>query len=231
MNTFILIGRDAASSALNITVDNKPQVVDAPGSVPKSVSRQHCQLTINDDGTIQLKNLNPQNVTYVSGMAVMSKIVTRGDRIELGGDRYLLNWDMIDKTMPKEADIRPLKAVWDAYNSETKAVAQSTQRFQVIRGIVPVFTMSAVLLGYLSGGRGGAFYIIYGLVIALTVFFSLKAWKDIAKNDERRENIKNRFTHEYCCPECGYFFGFTDYDILTRNIDCCPKCKNKLKKK
>ncbi len=230
MNTFIIIGRDAASSALNINVDNNAQVVGAPGSVPKSVSRQHCQLTINGDGTMHIKNINPQNVTYVNGVAVVSKTVTRGDRVELGAERYLLSWDLIEKAKPKEADIRPLKEVWNNYNVETKAVTQSTQRFQVVRGIVPVFTMSAVLIGYISGGRGMAFYIIYGLVIALTIFFSLKAWKDIAKNDERREEIRNRFTHDYCCPECGYFFGFTDYGILTRNMDICPKCKSKLKK-
>ncbi len=226
----IIIGRDAASSALNIKVDNNAQVVGAPGSVPKSVSRQHCQLTIHSDGTMQIKNINPQNVTYVNGVAVMSKRVTRNDKVELGGDRYLFSWNMIDKAMPKETDIRPLRSVWDIYNKEIRALAQSKQRFQVIRGIVPVFTMSAVLIGYISGGRGSAFYFIYGFVIALTIYFSLKAWKDIAKNDERQEEIKNRFTHDYCCPECGYFFNFTDYSILTRNHDYCPKCKTKLKK-
>ena len=226
----IIIGRDAKTSGLNVVVDNNSHLVSSPNTVPKSVSRQHCELLILDDGTMRIKNLNPQNVTYVNGVAVMSKAVTRKDRVELGADRHPLTWDLIDKAMPKEADIRPLKKVWDTYNTEIKTLAQSTQRFQVVRGVVPVFTMSAVLIGYLSGGRGFAFYIIYGLVIALTIFFSLKAWKDIAKNDERREQIKDRFTHDYCCPQCGYFFGFTDYGILKKNIDNCPKCKTKLRK-
>ena len=208
----IIIGRDAKTSGLNVVVDNNSHLVSSPNTVPKSVSRQHCELLILDDGTMRIKNLNPQNVTDVNGVAVMSKAVTRKDRVELGAERHPLTWDLIDN------------------NTETKTLAQSTQRFQVVRGVVPVFTMSAVLIGYLSGGRGFAFYIIYGLVIALTIFFSLKAWKDIAKNDERREQIKDRFTHDYCCPQCGYFFGFTDYGILKKNIDNCPKCKTKLRK-
>ena len=230
MNTSIFIGRDAASSALNINVNNNAQVVGSPGSVPKSVSRQHCQLTIYDDGKIYLKNVNPQNKTYVDGVAVMSKTITRGDKVELGSDRYLLKWELIDKVMPKEADIRYLKLVWDTYCNDNKTITQNTQRFQVIRGVLPVLTMSAVLIGYIFGGRGEAFYFVYLLVIALTIFFSLKAWKDIAKNDEKRECVKDQFTREYCCPECGYFFGFTDFIILTKNIDSCPKCKIKLKK-
>ena len=166
----IIIGRDATTSRLNVMVDNTPHLVSSPNTVPKSVSRQHCELTINDDGTMCIRNLNPQNKTYVNGIAVMSKTLNRSDKVELGANCYVLTWDKIDKALPKEADIRPLKTVWDTYNNETKAVAHSTQRFQVIRGLLPVLTMSAVLMGYIFGGRGEAFYIVYLLVIALTIF-------------------------------------------------------------
>ena len=226
----IIIGRDGATSRLCITVDGTPSLIGNAGSVPNTVSRKHCALTINDDGTMHIKNINPQNMTFVNGLAVMSKTVTRSDKVELGTDNFQLNWDLIDKAMPKEADVRPLQAVWDTYNNDNKTLTQSTQRFQVFRSIIPVFTMSAVLIGYISGGRGMVFFLLYGIIIALTIFLSWKAWKDIAKNDEQREEIKNSFTHNYCCPQCGYFFGFTDYRILTKNMDNCPKCKTKLKK-
>lgn len=226
----ITIGRDGATSGLSITTGQNTSVVGAPQSVPQSVSRKHCTITINDDGTMRIKNINPQNVTYVNGTKVMSMAIKRDDRIELGTARYLLNWKDIEAGLPKVADIRPLRKVWETYNNDTKAVTQSTQRFQVIRSLVPLLTMAAVLIGYISGGRGGAFYILYGLVLILTIFFSRKAWKDIGSNDEQREKIKDQFTHDYCCPECGYFFGFTDYNILTRNMDYCPKCKAKLLK-
>lgn len=226
----ITIGRDGATSKLAIITGQETNLVGAPQSVPQNVSRQHCTITINNDSTMRIKNLNPQNVTYVNGSKVMSMAIKRGDRIELGPARYLLNWKDIDAGLPKVANIRPLRKVWETYNNDTKAVTQSTQRFQVIRGFLPVLTMAAVLIGYISGGRGGAFYILYGLVLLLTIFFSRKAWKDIGNNDEQRERIKDQFTHDYCCPECGYFFGFTDYSILTRNLDNCPRCKTKLLK-
>ena len=226
----IIIGRDAASSGLNIRMDNNAQVVGPMGIVPKSVSRQHCELTISDDGTLRIRNLNPQNVTYVNGVAVISKAITRNDKVELGTERYHLNWNLINKVLPKEVDIRPLKEAWNTYSNDIRAVALSTQRFQVIRGVVPVFTMSAVLISYISGGRGKVFCYIYALVIVLGIFFMLKAWKDIARNEERRKDITDRFTHDYCCPDCGFFFGYTDYRILVKNYDNCPKCKKKLRK-
>ena len=226
----ITIGRDAATSRLNITVEKKTHLADEPMSVPKSVSRQHCSINISDDGTMRLNNINPQNVTYVNGVAVMSKTISRTDIIELGSERYKLRWDMIDSALPKEADVRPLKNVWETYNNKTKALAKSTQRFQVIRSIVPVFTMSAVLIGYLSGGQGEIFYIIYAFVIGLTIFFSLKAWRDIDTNDKKREQIKEQFQDDYCCPCCGYFFGFNDYRVLKRNFSNCPGCRTQLKK-
>ena len=226
----ITIGREASSSKLSITLEKKAHIMGEPMSVPKSVSREHCTITIADNGTMRVKNINPKNVTYVNGIPVMSMTITRKDRIELGNDRYALDWAMIDKALPKVADIRPLRDVWQKYNDETKELTKSTQRFQVIRSIIPVFTMSAVLIGYLSGGRGGAFYVIYAFVIALTLFFSMKAWRDIEKNDKRREMIKKRLQQDYCCPCCGYFFGFSDYDIVSKNYDNCPKCKTQLKK-
>ncbi len=181
---------------------------------------------------MRINNLNPQNKTYVNGVAVMSKIVTHGDKVELGGNHYLLKWEVIDKFMPKEVDIRPLKDVWETYNRDTKAVTQRKQRFQAIRGITPAITMSGVLISYFSGGRGLTFILAYALIIVLTIFFVLKTWKDIRKDDDYLKTIKYRFIKDYSCPcpECGYFFGFTDYAILTKNLDSCPKCKSKLKK-
>ena len=226
----IIIGRDESTSKLSIITEHGTILAGAPNSVPQSVSRKHCAITINNDGTMRIKNINPRNFTYVNGMPIMTKVLSRNDTVELSTDRYKLSWKLIDESKPKEADIKPLQRIWETYNSDNKAVAQKAQRFQVVRGILPVLTMAAVLIGYISGGRGAIFYFLYGLVILLTIFFSRKAWQDIGNNDEQREKIKDQFTHDYCCPKCGYFFGFTDYNILAKNLDFCPKCKTKLKK-
>ena len=224
----ITIGRDKATQKLCITVDQKPYLAGV--TVPMSVSRQHCKIIIRQDNTMVLKNLNLNNVTYVNNSQVVTKTITRNDQIALGVDRYILDWTTIDAALPKVVDIRPLRKVWETYYNETKAINKSTQRFQNIRNGTTLITMSAIGIGYFSGGTNIISQVLYAVAIALTVLFWLKTMRDIDKNDEKKEKIKEKFQQDYCCPCDGYFFGYTDYSILEKNIDCCPRCRTKLKK-
>ena len=52
----IVIGRESPNSRLRISVDNKDFFLGENGSVPKSVSRQHCKLTIKEKGNSNEKN-------------------------------------------------------------------------------------------------------------------------------------------------------------------------------
>ena len=112
----IIFGRDAETSKLSVTVGQQKGVVGKQGSVPMSVSRQHCSVTINADNTYEVKNLKMQNVTYVNGIPIDCKKVTEKDTVELGEDHYLLEWSIIKQLKPKVADIRPLQQIWIQYN-------------------------------------------------------------------------------------------------------------------
>ena len=97
----ISIGRAAGKSRLHLTVvDDQGKVlrdvcVGAEQSVHQSVSRQHLQLELQDDGTILLENIKMQNITYVNGTQVHRKAVRTGDKIEMGTERYLLDWELV----------------------------------------------------------------------------------------------------------------------------------------
>ena len=58
----ITIGREASSSKLSITLEKKAHIMGEPMSVPKSVSREHCTITIADNGTMRVKNINPKTM-------------------------------------------------------------------------------------------------------------------------------------------------------------------------
>jgi hypothetical protein len=47
----LIIGRDASTSQLRITMGQQSKTFGVAGSVPMTVSRQHCSLTINPDGS------------------------------------------------------------------------------------------------------------------------------------------------------------------------------------
>ena len=225
----IIIGRDHPTQRLCLKVEGKQTFAGNPGSVPITVSREHCKLTISDD-TIRITNLKPENYTYVNGQSVNGKNITRGDKVQLGPDRYTLDWSVLDSVIPKVVDVRQLEDVWNDYNTETRRVKNKIQRFQTIQKIVPAITMSAVLLSVISGGKGNLFYFLYAFVIILTLYFFAKSWRDIYINERILDEIKERFTQNYCCPVCGYFFGYQEFKILMRNMDNCPKCRTKLRK-
>ena len=77
----LIIGRDASTSQLRITMGQQSKTFGVAGSVPMTVSRQHCSLTINPDGSYRITNLKPQNVTFVNGVEIMAKTIINSSLI------------------------------------------------------------------------------------------------------------------------------------------------------
>lgn len=228
-----IIGRDGATSKLSVTFNDQTLQIGAPGSVPQTVSRQHCQLTIDDDsGKMTIKNLKPQNITYVDGIAAESKAITESDVVALGVDRYKLPLAEVlaevKKAMPKVADIRPLKKVWDDYEAETNRLAVAERRFNAMRGVTGLVTMVAIVCA-MTLGHNPLYYILYGVAIVLTVAFTVKAYIDATKIPEKRKKLADELRHKYVCPVCGKYFHSMTYDDLSY-YDACPWCKAKFKK-
>lgn len=234
----IIIGGDHSTLRLKLTITGqpKPKLAGQQGSCPLSVSRQHCSLTTCPDGGYILANLNPRNVTYVNGMPIMSQRITEYDRIELGRDRYLLDWAILKKVLPKpelHVDITPLEDIWNTYYQTTNRMQVKEKRFNAMRGIIPVITMGAMaaifLIGPSKDGKQSPLQIAaYALAALLALFFFIKSFIDASKITNQREELKQWFMTYYRCPnpECNRFLGYTDFTLVAEQ-DCCPKCKAK----
>lgn len=95
----VYIGKDAGCGRLLISMSIGGKKANAllgeQNSVPKSVSRcvpdegvAHLSISVNDEGVITAKNIKSQNVTYVEGTEIVSKILLNDAEIELGLDKY-----------------------------------------------------------------------------------------------------------------------------------------------
>ena len=84
----IIIGRDAKTSQLDVIIGQQTLRLGAPGSVPQTVSRQHCRITVAEDGTYLVENLKAANITYINNVGVEKKTMRREDSLALGTDRY-----------------------------------------------------------------------------------------------------------------------------------------------
>ncbi|MBQ9636547.1 MAG: FHA domain-containing protein [Prevotella sp.] len=237
----ILIGRDASDNRLKMTLEKKSQTFGTPGSVPQSVSRQHCILTVDDTThTMRISNCNEQkNVTFVNGMRIESCQVTTSDTIELGFQHYLLNWEIVmsfvdqnRKKEPETADIRGLETVWLNYKKQSDHLMMTEKITNVLKSGIPILTMCGVAAGYLLSKEGGyvsnTMKYVYPVAILLAVFFFVKSLIDSRNIPKKREKLNKQMIQDYSCPNCHYYFGGQSYDVIKINLDTCPKCKAKL---
>lgn len=225
----LIIGRDAASSQLKIVINGQSKLFGSAGSVPLSVSRSHCSLSVSDAGLLTLKNLNPANSTFVNGVSVQTKLVHYGDKITLGPNHYSLQWSVLQPFLPSTSDIRPLKKVWDDYQTECLKAKISDRRFGVIRSVTGILMPVVVVLGLLTGRDNPQLLFLYGAMIVVSIaLFVMALIKSSKVPKEEQQRIK-RFHQSYVCPHCQRFLGNTDYDII-RRYETCPYCKTKFQK-
>lgn len=222
----IIVGRDQQTRKLRVSVDGKQGLYGQPNSVPLEVSRQHLSLTDKGDGKWQINNLNDQNVTYVNGVAIESKVVSEKDKIELGSSRYVLQWSLFSLPKIEIVDIRHLKAVWEKYEEVKKETAIADKKFQVARSGTGIITMAAIICG--TQEHGPIYLIIYAIAIGLSVIFLIVAWSRTEKTPEILEQAKKIFKMKYVCPKCGRFIK-DEYDLIEEG-DSCKFCKSKFKK-
>lgn len=225
----ITIGRDPETAQLRIEADGKMVRYGAAGSVPKSVSRRHCSITVVEGGRMAVNNLNDKNETFVNGRSVESKGVTEGDRIELGDGKYVLDWKAVRSIVPAVADIRPLKKIWDGYQEQLLEQQIKERKFGTLRSATGLITMVAIALGLFTGRNSYVYIILYVAAFVIAVAFTVKAYKDSANVPRRMRELGNDFQKRYVCPKCGHFLGMQSYDVLKQN-DGCPYCRARFRK-
>ena len=220
----ILIGRDADTSRLKLT-SGKKGVLYGTEQIPASVRPEHCKLLVTGN-KIRLQNLDVNAYTFVNGRAVEVKTLSRQDTIALGTDRYPFDWRALDEFIPPVADIRPLKEVWDHYESEGLRLQIAERKFNSLRSATGLITMVAIVLSIATGGRSQWYFLLYGLAIVISVAFFAKAYLDSSKIPQKRQQLNRQFQRDYVCPHCGHSLGSQSYEILVQN-GYCPYCKAK----
>lgn len=220
-DTYIIIGRDANTGQLLLSGVGKSGTYG--NNVPQDISEQHCRLDFNKEN-IRLKNLDINNYTYVNGLAVESKTITRKDKIELGSSRFLLPWEAIDAIVPPVADIRPLQQVWDEYEHQNVKLQVDERKFNALRSATGLITMAAIALSIATGGRSAWYMMLYTLAIIISLAFFVKAYRDSSKIPQKRQELSHHFQRDYVCPHCGRFLGNQPYQLLAQN-DHCPYCR------
>jgi hypothetical protein len=224
----IVVGRDQQTRKLCIIKDGVTHLYGHEGFVPTYVSRKHISMQLLTDGKWKIVNLNDRNVTYVNGIGVEGMVVSEDDKIELGESRFLFPWDAIKDFENALIDISPLKKIWDDYDEKRIQFQIAERKFNAARSATGIITMLAIACGFIVG-HGPVYILFYGIAIALSLCFLYKAWTDVSRIQERRDEYQEEFDSRWVCPKCGRPIQARNYIVLSK-LDSCPYCKTKYKK-
>jgi hypothetical protein len=208
-----------------------------------SVSREHCKLTSNADGTYLLENLSA-NGTYVDGRSVVRSVVTADTVIQLGATFKIIVKDLLPVAQQKpnpavsqtppvdprqkeyELKFRQLKNVYDKYTADKIALQKEAGKNNFFR-MLPMTLLSLVGLGAVAiPGLGEIAPVISVLGLGLLVYSLVKSYSVSTENPEKMEALNKQFMIDYVCPKCGNFLGYVPFETLA-NKKSCSFCKCK----
>ena len=233
MDVIVGRGRDFATQKTEITEG--------------TVSRKHCTLTDNGDGTFTLKDESSLG-TFVDDVQVIKRIVTPDTILRLGPTYTVKVADLFPLYTPKEKDeerkligenpepcdgysVKGLEDVWNHYH-ETKLELQRRQhRMGLLIRIPMLFTaMSGILTAILPNE-----YRIYTCILtgisALLMIYGFFQQKDFVLAIEM-DKLERWLQDNYVCPNpnCRCFLGNQPYHLLRMNKKC-RYCGSKLNDK
>lgn len=197
-----------------------------------TVSRQHCKILVNADGTYTIENISASG-TYVNGNSIIRTAVTPDTMLRLGPSFSIAVRDLLPLQEQKplsdnhyREEFRKLKDVYDKYTADKVAIQRESDMANFYR-MLPMTLMALVSMGaacipalrILS-----PFIAVIGL--GLLVFSLFKSFNGSRNNPEKLEALNKQFMIDYVCPKCGNFLGFLPFENLENKATCnfC-KCK------
>ena len=206
----------------------------------RAVSGKHLKLTTMPDGNVQVEDLGSTNGTFIDGVRIIKKVVSRDTIIQMGSSFTFKISDILPKTPPKtnvqqsstpaqpkqvpEYSISHLKMVWEEYDDTLAEIREKTQQLGKKR-MVPM--MLGSVSGVISAFVGQAAFITIPIAVTSFVFLFI-AYRQKDTSHEDTKEAKNRLIKKYVCPNpnCHRTLPLQDYSLLSQSTNC-PYCKCK----
>ena len=226
----LTIGRESGveNPRLAVKQEDKVSFWGKPGSVPKSVSRTHCHVVIDNDGTIMVEDITPNNFMYVNGQDCKRKEnLSFSDTIELGPDRYRLELEDIVKALSSQQsfNISALKEVYDSFQKEKLDIQIRERRFNALSALPGILSMLSFGVAFCFQDNSRVYMMFIAALFAIV--FALIRLLNAKKIPHKTRDMEDSFREKYVCPNpvCGRFLGFIPYKELLKN-KTCPYCKS-----
>lgn len=228
--TEIIVGREEHSDAprLALNIGGSLSFMGKPGCVNKHMSRKHCRIVLEDDGSVSVYDITDDNYITVNGKECKQKRhLSVSDSVELGSDHYPLDLSAIVAMASslKEFSIVHLEKIYNDYQKQK-------MDFQVRQGRVNALSMLPGAISMLSAVLAFVLESIRIPMVVIAVIFLVSIFVvrllGASSNPLKQKQMDDNFHDHYVCPNpaCHQFLGAKPYKDL-KHMKACPYCKAK----
>lgn len=225
----IIIGREEGARRLHCVAGGREFNIGAAGSVPLSVSRQHCKVTVNGSD-ITIENIKVQNITFVDGNQIVSKTISATSKVQLGEERFLIPLQQIlqlatgGKVGAPEVptfSLKPLKSVWEEYDQRKMEIQNHAAKSANKQRLQGILSMLGMCVGFIPGIDQTIRIVIIVAALAIAVYFFIKGSMNESVQQQLHD-LDEEFAKKYKCPnpKCGKPFGSVPYRNIEYNKQC-----------
>ena len=211
----IIIGRNG----------NQPFKITAEG-----VSARHAQLTIRDDGTWLLKDLNSKNGTYVFNNdthqfdSIETKIINGDTLIRLGPDDTIRCYQFMARQLLKKdpddftAEFQALRRKWDEVQAKKEKLEKQITR----KSFLPV-GLSVVLIGF-TGLLPESWSVDVRMNVIRAVMLIPSLFSPFLNSSSRKQAkaLSQEIRETFVCPNPACGLPLSEIEIKKGQ---CSKCK------
>lgn len=224
----IIIGREEGARRLHCVAGGREFNIGAAGSVPLSVSRQHCKLKVNGSN-ITIENIKAQNITFVDGNQVFSKSISATSCVQLGKERYQIPLQQILQLTIGTPDgqpiptfsLKPLKNVWQEYDDRRMEIQNKAAKSANKQRLQGILSMLGMCIGFIPGIDQTIRIVIIVAALAIAIYFFVKGSMN-ATVQQQLHDLDEEYAKKYKCPnpKCGKPFGSIPYRNIEYNKQC-----------
>ena len=236
-----IIGREAGEMGGRLKIKSvqtkREYFAGYPGSVPQTVSREHCKLTVNPQtGETRLQNIKYENSTWVNGVEIVSQRVKPEDKIELGCNHFAISLNAILDTVggeiPKIYSIKHLEKVWKEYHDKKMKLQIKERKNGNLRSITAILSPIAMVCAFIPvpgfQTMANTIRMVLFIVMGLLAFgFFIYGQKNASGYPKKLDELEEQFHRDYVCPNpsCQRFMGNVPYSDLVKSSRMCPVCR------
>lgn len=194
------------------------------------VSKKHCVITDNLDGTFTLEDQSRFG-TFINGIQVIQAQVTPETVLQLGPQFKVKVADLLPKLPPAPAEefsLKPLRAVWEEYNQRKLAIQAENAKKANQQRYQGLFSTLGMVAGIIPGIPMAVRIACVAVSLILCIFFIVRGSKTANSLPLQMQELDDEFRKRYKCPnpKCGRPFALTHYANIEYTPGC-PACKCK----